>query len=50
MTLNGVGRTNLQAGCILTLQTGHGKDGSLIHIYMNPNIRIFAFEATGFLE
>jgi hypothetical protein len=46
----GRGGTDLQAEGGFALLTGHGGNGSLIQIDMNPDIGIFALESAGILK
>ncbi len=47
---DGIGRANIQAGRHVALKAGQGKNGALIHVDLNPDICIFAFETAGFLK
>jgi hypothetical protein len=42
--------TDLQADGGFALLTGHGRDGSLIQIDMNPDVGVSALESTGILK
>lgn len=44
------GRTYLQAGRLFTLQAGDGENSSVIHINLDPDVRILAIEATSLLK
>jgi hypothetical protein len=50
MPLNGPCRADLQAEGRFALLAGHGKNGSLIQIDMNPNVGVLAFESAGVLK
>jgi hypothetical protein len=47
---DGLGRTYLQAGRLFTLQAGDGENRSVIHINLDPDVRILAIKATSLLK
>jgi len=47
---DGLGRTYLQTGRFITLQTGDGENRSVIHINLDPDVRVLSIEATRLLK